>query len=133
MALVEWNDNLSVGVATLDAQHKRLIGFINELYDAMKEEKGSEVIGNVLNGLFSYAKTHFKAEEAFMQQINFPGLPTQKVEHKKFTDDVEKFYNDFKAGKAVLSISIMNFLRNWLLDHIAKKDKMYGEFAKQKK
>lgn len=129
MALIEWNEKLSVGVAEMDNQHKRLIALINELDDAMKLGKGKDVLGKILNGLVNYVHTHFKAEEAFMEKIGFNELENHRTEHIKLTNDVEKFNNDFKEGKTILSVQIMNFLRKWLLDHIGKKDKVYGEFA----
>lgn len=132
MAFLEWNENLSVMVPEMDSQHKRLVSLFNELDDAMKQGKGKEVMGKVLNGLVSYVNTHFKAEEEFMKKIGFTELEQHQVEHKKLTEEVENFYNDFKQGKAIVSVQIMNFLRNWLIDHIMKKDKRYGEFAKQK-
>lgn len=133
MALIEWNEKLSVGVPEMDNQHKRLVAIINELNDAMKQGKGREALGKVLNNLITYVHTHFKSEEEFMRKVSFPELESHKAEHKKLTNEVEKFYNDFKDGKTILSVQIMNFLRNWLLDHIGKKDKAYGEFAKQSK
>jgi hypothetical protein len=50
MALYDWNESYSVGVKTMDDQHKKLIGMINQLHDAMKEGKGSSEIGSVLSG-----------------------------------------------------------------------------------
>ncbi|MGQ9819971.1 MAG: bacteriohemerythrin [Candidatus Kapaibacteriales bacterium] len=133
MALIEWNDKLSVGVPEMDNQHKRLFAIINDLDDAMKQGKGKDVIGKVLSGLETYVHTHFRSEEEFMKKIGFPGLEIQKEEHKKYTDEIEKFHREFKEGKTMLSVQLMNFLRNWLLDHIGKKDKAYGEFASQRK
>ncbi|MGI6102630.1 MAG: hypothetical protein ACOYET_09155 [Bacillota bacterium] len=39
MALIQWSDELSVGVRELDAQHQRLIQMINELNEAMLQGK----------------------------------------------------------------------------------------------
>lgn len=117
----------------MDNQHKRLFALINELDDAMKMGKGKDVLGKVLGGLVTYVHTHFKSEEEFMKKIGFNELEIHRTEHIKLTNDVEKFFNDFKEGKSMLSVQIMNFLRNWLLNHIGKSDKAYGKFATQGK
>jgi hemerythrin len=36
MPLMTWTPKLSVGVAVLDEDHKKLVGMVNELYDAMQ-------------------------------------------------------------------------------------------------
>lgn len=132
MPFIEWNDNLSVGVLKIDNQHKQLVHIINELSDAMSAGKGKEVLGKVLNELIFYVNTHFKTEEAFMEQYEYDEFEFHKNEHEKLTDDVKKFHSDFQEGKAVMSIQIMNFLRNWLMDHIVVKDKKLGKFLNEK-
>jgi hemerythrin len=59
MALITWNDSLSVKVAEIDEQHKKLIAMINELNDAMRLGKGKDVLGKIVNGLVTYTTTHF--------------------------------------------------------------------------
>ena len=52
MALVEWDPaKHSVNIQEIDRQHQKLFGCLNDLYDAMIQGKGREVIGNVLVSL----------------------------------------------------------------------------------
>jgi len=67
MPLMEWNERLSVGVASIDAEHKRLVGMLNELYDAMQARHSQEALGKVLDGLINYTASHFKHEEPLCQ------------------------------------------------------------------
>ena len=57
MALINWNNSMSVRVAKIDQQHQKLIAMINDLDDAMKQGKGKEVLGKVLSSLISYTAT----------------------------------------------------------------------------
>ncbi|MCX7880325.1 MAG: bacteriohemerythrin [Ignavibacteria bacterium] len=132
MAFITWNDSFSVGIAKIDNQHKRLIQIINKLDDAMKEGKGKEILSEVLNELILYVNTHFKTEEEYMTQYNYDEYEQHRYEHEKLTDEVKRFYDDFKGGRVVLSVQIMNFLRNWLMDHIVVKDKKLGKFLNEK-
>jgi hemerythrin len=132
MAFIDWNDTYSVGVVKIDNQHKRLVQIINELSDATSAGKGKEVLGNVLKELIAYVNTHFKTEEEMMVQYGYQEYENHRYEHEKLTDEVKRFFDDYQAGKALLSVQIMNFLRNWLMDHIVVKDKKFGKFLNSK-
>ncbi|MGB9852179.1 MAG: bacteriohemerythrin [Candidatus Kapaibacteriota bacterium] len=132
MAFIEWNDNYSVGVSIIDNQHKQLIRIINELHEGMGTGKGKDVLGKVLFELIQYVNTHFKTEEEYMKKYGYNEYEAHRYEHEKLTDEVKRFHEDFKSGKAILSIQIMNFLRNWLMDHIIVKDKKFGKFLNEK-
>ena len=48
MPLMTWTDRMSVGVAVLDEDHRKLVAMVNELYDAMQAGQGKEKLGRVL-------------------------------------------------------------------------------------
>lgn len=77
MALIQWDDSFSVKVAEIDQQHKRLIVMINELHDAMKQGKGKDALGKIINGLISYTATHFDTEERYFDQFEYPAMGTK--------------------------------------------------------
>ncbi len=62
-----------------------------------------------------------------MGQHKYEDSPTHKNEHKKFVDTVGDFKKKFDSGNAVISVEIMNFLRDWLTNHIMKTDKKFGQ------
>ncbi len=128
MALVQWTDSLSVGVSQFDGEHKRLIQMLNELHDAMTQGKGRDVLGKTLNELVSYVATHFKAEERVMEQHAYSGLSAHRVEHEKLTNQVLDFQRRLQSGEVVITISLMNFLRDWLTHHIQQTDQQYTAF-----
>lgn len=132
MAFINWDNSYSVGVAIIDNQHKRLVNIVNELNDALGAGKGKDVLSKVLFELVQYVNTHFKTEEEYMVKYSYDEYEQHRYEHEKLTDEVKRFYEDFNNGKAVLSIQIMNFLRNWLMDHILIKDKRFGKFLNEK-
>ncbi len=129
MALMEWNDKLSVGVDMIDGDHKRLVAMVNELHDAVLQARGKEVLGKVLDGLISYTKTHFGREEVEMAKFKYPKAPDHLREHAALAKQVLDVQAKYKAGNtAVLSMEVMAFLRDWLLKHIQHSDKALGAF-----
>lgn len=132
MALIEWSDQFSVGIKSVDDQHKVIVTYINELNDAMLANKGNDVMGKILESLVNYTKTHFAYEESFFKKHGYAETEAHTKEHKDLTDQVLKFGQDFKAGKATVSADLMKFLKTWLMNHIMKSDKKYTSFLVSK-
>ncbi|MGB8226367.1 MAG: hemerythrin domain-containing protein, partial [Sedimentisphaerales bacterium] len=74
MAFFEWTDELSVGNELIDSQHKRLIGFINDFYNAADKDNNEAAIRKAVGNLTYYVKTHFSDEENLMEKYNYPQL-----------------------------------------------------------
>ena len=127
MALFSWNDELNVGNAFIDADHIKLVKLVNDFHDAMEQGRGNEVIGKVLNNLVIYTKAHFNREEAEMQRIKYPRFLAHKQEHDKLIKEVGELQASFVSGKAMLSIKVSKFLRDWLLTHIQQTDKQLAQ------
>ena len=88
MAFLNWSENYSVGIEKIDRQHKKLVSFLNELYEAMQSGKGKDVLGKVLADLVFYTKTHFATEEQLMAQYSFPDYQNHKDIHAKLASKV---------------------------------------------
>jgi len=132
MALFVWNDNYSVNIKHIDEQHKKLINMLNELHDAMKTGKGKEATGKILSGLIDYVGTHFSAEEKLMQQYSYTEYASHKVEHDKLTQKALSLKKEFEQGAPVLTVELLNFLKEWLQTHILGTDKKYSQFLNSK-
>lgn len=132
MALMEWNPALSVNVKQFDDQHKKLVNMVNNLHDAMKIGKGNEVLGKILDGLISYTASHFADEERLMGTHAYPAISSHKAEHEKLVKQVLELQQKFKAGQPILTNTVMQFLKDWLVKHIQGDDKKYGVYFNSK-
>ncbi|MBI4978813.1 MAG: hemerythrin family protein [Spirochaetes bacterium] len=132
MSLIDWSETLSVSVRTFDEQHKRLIAIVNELADGMRARKGKETLAGVLKNLIEYTSVHFAAEEKLMSEHGYPDYAAHKHEHDDLVAKVLDFEKKYKADTILLSVELMNFLRDWLTGHIMKTDKAYAPFMNSK-
>lgn len=132
MPLITWSDALSVNVREFDEQHKKLIAIVNELHSAMGSGKGKDVMGGILDRLLDYTKSHFSNEEYQMQRHGYAGYVAHKARHDALTRQVAEFAVKFKEGKAVVTVEVMNFLKDWLATHIQETDRQYGPFLNGK-
>lgn len=132
MSLVEWKEIYIVKVNEVDNQHKKLVSLVNELHDAMIIGKGKEVLNKVLNELVEYTVYHFATEEKYFDQYEYPGSDQHKKQHKELVEQVAALKAKIDSGEKVLTLDVMNFLRDWLHDHIIGSDKLFGPYLNSK-
>jgi len=126
MPLLQWTNDYSVGVGSMDRHHQKLFDILNKLHDAMSEGKATEVITGTLQELLNYTEYHFAEEEKLLEQISYVGLAEQKNAHQRFIQDVEKYKAQAESGMAAfLSSGISTLLTDWLKKHIGMTDKKY--------
>ena len=132
MALIDWDDTYSVNVAEIDRQHKRLVAMINELHVAMRDRKTKDVLGQIISRLFLYTTTHFSTEEKYFDQFNYPEKTVHVKEHELFIQKINEFKQSFDEDRLMLSVAVIDFLKDWLLKHILGTDKKYSSFLNKK-
>ncbi len=71
MPLIQWSDNLSVGIASIDEQHKKLLNMINVLSDALANGQANEVLVQIFDGLAVYTVKHFAYEEELFSKYGY--------------------------------------------------------------
>jgi hemerythrin-like metal-binding protein len=123
---LRWSDaDYSIGLKTIDEQHKQLIALINKIYQALIDRNVHEVTANVLDELEMYAGYHFGFEEKIFRQIGYELTDEHVAKHRAFTTQIKSFKDRMAAGEDVI-FNITNYLRDWLRNHVQKEDKLYA-------
>jgi len=113
----------------MDTQHQRLFEILNQLHTAMKTGKATQAISSELDELIDYTRYHFREEEALMKQIDYPGLPNQKIAHQNFVSQLKELKQELKNGQTTLvAIKVSKTVLDWLKNHTTKMDKKYEEY-----
>jgi len=130
--LVTWSHTYSVGIQMIDEQHKGLLNLVNDMYNHVlgNPEAEKAYFQKVIHQAVEYVKTHFATEEKIMRATRFDGYREHKKEHDSFILTVIEHIRGFEAGRNTL-ISFTNFLKDWILTHIAIMDKQYFDYFKK--
>ena len=129
---LQWNDIYSVGITAMDDDHKQLIKLLNQFQIAYEYATGDEFERKALTELVEYTKHHFSREEVLMQKYAYPDIEAHKEEHRKMVAQVDAFTQDYELiGHKALG-AIVDFLRDWLINHINGTDKEYGRYIQEK-
>jgi hemerythrin-like metal-binding protein len=121
-----WSEEYSVGIQSIDNQHKELFKLLNKLLEAMKQGQASNVTTEIIMDLEKYAIIHFQKEEFFFHRFNFSGADEHILEHQHFIQKVASLKTELKSGKIVITFDLLNFLKEWIDHHIQKVDKEYS-------
>jgi hemerythrin-like metal-binding protein len=126
---VYWDDSYSVGFGLIDNQHKELVRMTNSLFESCKRGSGAAdaAFMKTVRSAVEYAQTHFYTEEKYMKQTNYPDFDAHKQEHESFVTTVIGAVKNFEKQKSD-PFDLARFLKQWLLNHIAKVDKKYAPY-----
>jgi hemerythrin-like metal-binding protein len=130
MVILEWDESMAVQLPAIDSQHKQLIGWIKALNDAVVKGEGAQIIDDVLQKLVSYVQEHFSYEERLMLSHNFPGFTSHRQEHDFFVTKLGDMHAWITNGEE-LSSKTLDFLIDWIINHIKGTDQIYGHFLRE--
>jgi len=124
--VVRLTADLHTGLSAMDSQHGRLFELIDHLGEALHAGQSDQALRTILPELKDYTVMHFAEEEAMMADRKVPGLEAHKQLHRAFVAKVESTMADMAAGKPVIATSLVNFLQDWLVQHIGGTDRKYA-------
>src|SRR5260370_35739339 len=116
--MLEWKTEYAVGIASIDSQQQKLFAIARELYEAMSAGRGKASLALILDRLVQYTSVHFAHEERLMRVYDYPDFLKHKAQHDALTKQVLAFQKEFEAGVASMTVQLLQFLQDWLEDHI---------------
>lgn len=125
--MIEWDDKYSVGVSTIDEEHKEFIGILNKAIVAKQYNNNPEEIREVLKDMIKHSKKHFATEESYMEKFKYPDYLIHKSEHINFSSLTIYYYDRFTKGDYHIIDDVLKYLKQWLDSHIQVTDKKYTD------
>ncbi len=154
---ITWEKKYELGVPLIDSQHRRLVEIAGDLYDTLSGDPSQyqSNLSKILKDLADYTEYHFSTEENMLSEMSYTGLESHKIAHKNFimelNNQIRKLYSssnrndlpqygstcntcDFKDVCTLISsgLRFYDYVLSWLLTHIAKADRLWFEFMKNK-
>lgn len=129
---VKWDESYSVGIDTIDDDHKKLLGMINQLQTAAHYKTDKIMVEDILNDLVDYTKYHFTREEGMMQDSEYPDFEAHKQQHEEMIAQVAKFIDEYRVDGTKTIEEVAMYLKTWLINHINGSDQKYAPYLKNK-
>lgn len=130
---VHWDESLILGFEEIDNQHKSIFDHFEKLSDAVQQGKSNEVIRELSDFLFDYARMHFATEDEIMVVYGYPKLDVQRHEHGEFSRDSIERKNRIEQEGATREVAIeaMGKLLRWIVRHIKQHDREMVAYVKE--
>ena len=135
--MFEMKPEYYIGIDMIDQEHKQLFDYANEAYELLQEEftpDKYDKIDAILEKLRDYTVKHFSDEEAYMESIQYKKIFTQKIQHQEFIKKLDDFIDQHEkdegdqAEQDAQIMDILNYLTDWLINHILHVD---GQIPKE--
>lgn len=129
--MFEMKDEYYIGIDSIDEQHKKLFQIAEDTYNLLNNayivDKYDHIVA-LINELREYTATHFTEEEAYMESIKYKRFLSHKVQHQEFLDKINEIeINDLEENQDSIIMDILNFIYDWLVNHILETDKLIVE------
>ena len=129
--MYEMKPEYYTGIDFIDEEHTKLFSIANKAYEVLTNEfipDKYDYILEVINELKDYTQYHFDHEESYMMSIGYKRLLSQKVAHDDFVAKLGEYNADtIDENQKESLLELVDFLNNWLVEHIFKKDKLIAE------
>jgi len=123
-----WKDSYSVGIDSIDNDHKKLIHLINNLQTAIDYKTDRQFESLTMDEVVDYTHYHFDREERFMEDNDYPDFVPHKAKHEEMISNVNKFVEAYERDESGAIESLLAYLKSWLIAHINGTDQEYSEF-----
>lgn len=130
---IAWRPDFATGVAIIDDQHRVLVNMLNEANTKLTDRSPIADFSKIVQGLLAYAGYHFKTEEGLMDQHGYDACCAEdaarhRAQHQAFAEKVIAVQASLAAGQRIPKADLVDFLTQWLTDHILNTDRDFGKF-----
>ncbi len=130
-SLLNWRDEYSVGLDTIDEDHKKLLSVTRELVELLEQGKSPDDILPFVHTLIGRTHFHFEKEETIFTEAAYSESETHIKRHQILMDQVEALVHKCAHPLSEIeSQAVIKFLKKWILMHILLEDRKYASYIR---
>ena len=122
MTLIVWRDEFSVGVASVDAEHREMIELINKLDDTMQYDADCTTVIRGLGEIYAKISAHFALEEKIMRDAAYAEYSSHKQDHERLLDALLVIIDGVDDDGVYDRWKLSSGLDLWFTDHFRTHD-----------
>jgi hemerythrin-like metal-binding protein len=131
MKLLQWNPEFSIGIASIDDEHREMIDLINLIYAELAADADVVQIDECLGDIFSAISMHFALEERMMRACGYEGYAAHKDDHEELLEQIRDLMDDFTDDTEIGAEQLSGRLSDWFTGHFASFDaRLHGKLGR---
>ena len=104
---------------------------VDLFFCAIRDGEEQAALDRMLMHLAEYVETHFRTEESFMVDAQYPAFPAHKATHDALRVRVKNLVEAHLAGPVAVTPEVADYLKDWLVDHLYNTDLVMAEYLRQ--
>lgn len=131
----EWKESYKLNIEEIDKQHKKLMEIGKRAFDIAIIDDGYDrydEIMTIIDELLEYTKYHFEYEENMLKMYDYEHIHDQEEEHGFYVYKINELASreDIDDNQRKVILEIIDFLSQWISNHIMIADRKYAVFLK---
>ena len=122
MNLIEWRDDFSVGIESVDYEHRELIGLINKVLQQIEQGEKQEDTLEYLGILYNMISSHFALEEKIMSECKYDEYEEHKSDHDDLMDVLRDLMDEYEDNTNIDTDSFAKRFSDWFTIHFMTRD-----------
>ncbi len=126
MASRAWDEDLEIGVESIDAEHRLQVSLVKTLEDLLLRGTDPALASRTMTQLVEFTAIHFLSEELMMNLYAYPQGEAHKAEHGRLTKQVAEIQRSLERGEPGAALQTIGLLHRWLAGHIVSMDRAFA-------
>jgi len=122
MSLLNWKPEYSVGVESVDFEHRQMIELINSIYAEIQGRNDADSIEQFLGDVHAAIAAHFALEERAMQQSGYAEYLDHKDNHEELLDQIRDLMDGVQNDPVAGIQTLQESLASWFGQHFSSFD-----------
>ena len=122
MQLLQWKPSFTLGIPSVDTEHREMINTINSVYASLEDEGSELEVNRVLGEIHAHISAHFALEERLMRAARYAEYAQHKDSHEQLLDQIRDLMDSFSADPVAGRTELQESLSNWFGAHFATFD-----------
>ena len=130
MSLIAWDEKFSVGIASVDHEHRELIGLVNDAHDRLIRPGAKAAVPDFLGEIYARISAHFALEEQLMRVERYDRYDEHKTDHERLLDGIRDIMDDYEDERNFDEGRFAERLRTWFTEHFRTHDaRLHGRLG----